>query len=67
MSDLPDIYNENTGMISIVSDEMEAEFKVATRQALENMEEEFWFYGYTVETAIAVDVVQAMDERRTYH
>jgi len=62
-----DIYNADTGMLSIVSDEMEAEFKVATRHAIENMLEEFEFYGYTIDTSTAVDVVQAMLARRTYH
>lgn len=61
------IYDNETGMLSIVSDEMEAEFRVATRYAVENMQEEFEFYGYTVETSTAVDVVQAILARRTYH
>jgi len=62
-----DIYDEDTGMLSITDDIMEAEFKVATRQALENMQDEFKFHGYTIDTSTAVDVVQAMSERRTYH
>ena len=62
-----EIYDYETGMLSIVSDEMEAEFKVATCQAIENMQKEFEFYGYTVETSTAIDVVQAMLEQRTYH
>lgn len=64
---IDDIYDTESGMLSIVGDEMEAEFKVATRQALESMAEDFMFYGYTIETSIAVDVVQAMLARRTYH
>ena len=62
-----EIYDNDTGMLSIVSDEMEAEFKVATRQAIENNDLTFRFYGYEVETAVAIEVVQAMNERRTYH
>jgi len=63
----PDIYNNETGMLSIATDEMEAEFKIATRQAIENNEAEFEFYGYIVDTATAIDVVRAMAEVRTYH
>jgi hypothetical protein len=61
------IYNDDTGMLSITDDVMEAEFKVATRQAVESMSEEFMFHGYTIETSTAVDVVQVMLARRTYH
>jgi hypothetical protein len=67
MSDLPNIYDQDTGMLSIVDDVMEAEFKVATHQAVESMAEDFMFHGYTIETSTAIDVVQAMLERRTYH
>lgn len=66
MSDL-NLYHHDTGMLSLVDDKMKAEFKVATRQAIENMEDEFTFYGCTVGTADAVDVVQAIEASRTYH
>ena len=62
-----DIYDRETGMLSITDDITEAEFKVATRQALESNTLEFIFHGYLIETEIAMDVVQAMNERRTFH
>lgn len=62
-----DIYDESTGMLSLDSDHMEAEFKIATRQAVEDMVPEFMFYGYTVETSTAIDVIQAINSKRTYH
>ena len=62
-----DIYNTETEMLSLISDEMEAEFKVATSQAVENSEDSFTFYGYEIETSTAVDVVKAMNKARTYH
>lgn len=62
-----DIYNDNTGMLSLTSDAMEVAFEIATRQAVENNEDEFDFDGYTVETTIAIDVIQAMKNLRTYH
>lgn len=67
MSNESDIYNEDTGMLSISSDEMEAEFRMATRQAVENMDLDFDFHGYTIETAVAIDVVQGILAHRTYH
>ena len=62
-----EIYDRETGMLSITSDVMEAEFMVATQEALDKNEVEFEFYGYTVETETAMDVVQAMRELRVYH
>lgn len=62
-----DIYNDDTGMLSLTSDAMEVAFEVATRQAIENNKDVFDFDGYTIETAIAIDVIQAMKNQRTYH
>lgn len=62
-----DVYDRDTGMLSITDDVMEAEFKVATQQALESNTLEFDFHGYLIETEVAMDVVQAMNERRTFH
>lgn len=61
------IYDKETGMLSITDDVMEAEFKVATQQALDNNDLEFDFYGYVIETELAMDVMQTMNERRTFH
>ena len=45
-----DIYDRETGMLSITDDITEAEFKVATRQALDSNTLEFIFHGYLIET-----------------
>jgi len=60
-------FDNETGMIALTDDWVEAEFRVATRQAVEDNAEFFMFHGYEVETAIAIDVVQAMSEVRQYH
>ena len=60
-------YDEIAGALSITDDVIEAEFRVATRQAVEDMQEVFLFKGYTIDTSEAVDVVQAVLALRTYH
>jgi hypothetical protein len=53
----------------LLLDELDAqiEFQFATYQAIENMEFEFEFHGYTVLTLTAIDAVNEMVESRTYH
>lgn len=60
-------WDDETGMISLTDDWVEAEFRAATRQAVENNMPTFMFHGYQVETSTAIDVVQAMSELRTLH
>lgn len=62
---MSDIYDEDT--LAISGHEMATEFELATHHAIENMLEEFEFHGYIVETTKAIDVVQEMLARRTYH
>ena len=45
----------------------EVEFQFATYQAIENMQTEFEFYGYVVELSAAIDAVNDIVSRRTYH
>lgn len=52
----------------VIDDEMAmAEFKVATYQALENMLSEFEFYGHIIEINDAIEVIDSIEEGRTYH
>lgn len=60
-------WDDESGMISLTDDWVEAEFRMATRQAVENNEITFMFHGYEIETSTAIDVVQAMSEVRQYH
>lgn len=60
-------YDNDTGMISLNDDWVEAEFRAATYQAVEDNVEAFMFHGYEVETATAIDVVRAMFELKSYH
>lgn len=62
-----ELYDSDTKQLSLVDDEMAAEFKVATRQAVEDNVDDFEFYGYSIETITAVEVVKKIDEHRTYH
>ncbi len=44
-----------------------AEFKVATRKALENTLTEFEFYGQMVGVKDALEVIDELEDGRTYH
>ncbi len=67
MSRRTDIYDTEAGVLSITDETMGCEFQFATHQAIVNMVTEFEFYGYVIETAVAIDVVRAITEQRTYH
>lgn len=60
-------WDDESGMISLTDDWVEAEFRAATRQAVEDNKITFMFHGYEIETDIAIDVVQAMSEVRQFH
>lgn len=60
-------FDRTTGMITLNDDWVEAEFRVATRQAVEDNADSFMFHGFRVNTAIAIDVVHAMSQVRQYH
>lgn len=53
----------------LVLEELEAqiEFQFATWQAVENMDTQFEFHGYTVLTSSAIDAVNDIVAGRTYH
>ena len=52
----------------IIEEEMmAAEFKVATHQAIENNNPEFYFYGETIEVEYALDEMDIFEEGRIYH
>lgn len=61
------IFDKTTGRLTITGIEIECEFEIAVWQALENMQTEFEFHGYTVDTAKAVDAVKEVVALRTYH
>jgi hypothetical protein len=60
-------YDPNTEMLNLNDDVIEAEFRLATRQAIENNEVEFDFHGFIVETDVAIDVVNEMKKLRGFH
>lgn len=59
--------HEEFSQLAIDEELMAAEFKVATRQALENMKTEFDFYGQTVEINDALEAIDEHEDGRTYH
>lgn len=61
------IYDPDTEMLDLNDDVIEAEFRLATRQAIENNEVEFDFHGFIVETDVAIDVVNEMKRIRGFH
>lgn len=58
------IYDKDTELLSLINDEMEAEFKMATQRAIDNNDPEFYFHGYSILTEAAMDVMHAMSENR---
>ena len=63
-----EIYDRLDGkQLFVDNDEIKAEFKVATRKAMERMDTDFEFYGYTVEVDDAIDVINEIESERTYH
>ncbi len=54
-------------VLELVDDKMKAEFRLATRQAIEENESEFVFRGFLVYTSDAIDLVSEIDASRTYH
>ncbi len=67
MMEMDELFEVLNPDLLIDNDQIKAEFKVATRKALEKMEPEFEFYGYTVEVGAAIDVVNQIESTRTYH
>ena len=61
------IKDEEFSPLVIDNERTAAEFKVATRQAIENMVSEFEFYGCTVEVKDAIEVIHELEDGRTYH
>lgn len=61
------IFDKESGMLTLTNAAMEAAFEIATSRAIENNLFDFKFYGYTVETSDAIDVVQNIHAHRTYH
>lgn len=47
--------------------DIQADFIIATWQALENMAEEFEFRGFLIETSLAIDVTNELYEQITIH
>lgn len=61
------IDHEEFTPLVIDNDMTAAEFKVATREALEKKSTEFEFYGHTVEVTDALEVITELEDGRTYH
>lgn len=59
--------HEEFSALVIDNDTTAAEFKLATRQALENTLSEFEFHGYLIEVKDAIEVIDFLEEGRTYH
>ena len=62
-----ELYDEDRGMLSLATETLEVEFKIAAAKAAAAKLDEFEFYGFIVETETAVEVVAAINKIRTYH
>ena len=61
------IDHEDFTPLVIDNDVTAAEFKVATFKAVKKMQPEFEFYGQTVEVVDALEVIDELEDGRTYH
>lgn len=67
MTNPDDIFDKETGMMTLNDHTVSTEFEIATHDAIVNNEIDFEFYGHLVSTSDAINVVQAITAQRTYH
>ena len=60
-------FSEDEDLLTLENAEVEAAFRLATQQAVENNQAEFDFHGYTIEIDDAVEALEYISNNRTYH